>query len=96
LVEIVDYGLRIEFLNSGSPHAHYIIWIKDAPKYDVDNDNVCIFIDQYISCSIPSEEKLHNIYRHIIGRGRPQTGNKVQEQKNLIMNYNLSIAQKSI
>ncbi len=64
LVEVVEYRL---FLNRGSPHAHCIIWIEDALKYDVDNDNVCVFIDQYVSCSIPGEEKLH-----IIGRGRPQ------------------------
>ena len=36
---------------------HTVIWVKDAPKYDVDDcDNVCAFIDQYISCAIPSEE----------------------------------------
>ena len=57
LGEIVDYGLRIEFQARGSPHAHCVIWVKDAPKYDIDDcDNVCAFIDQYISCAIPSEE----------------------------------------
>ena len=57
LGEIIDYGIRIEFQNRGSPHhAHCVIWIKDAPKYDVDDDNVCAFIDQYITCAIPSEE----------------------------------------
>ena len=57
LGEIVDYGLRIEFQNRGSPHAHCVIWVKDAPKYDVDdNDKVCAFVDRYISCAIPSEE----------------------------------------
>ena len=55
--EIVDYGIRIEFQNRGSPHAHCVIWIKDAPKYEVNDDSdVCAFIDQYISCAIPSEE----------------------------------------
>ena len=53
----MDYGLRIEFQARGSPHAHCVIWVKDAPKYDVDdNDIVCTFIDQYISCAIPGEE----------------------------------------
>lgn len=56
--EIVDYGVRIEFQNRGSPHAHCVIWIKDAPKYYEVNDDsdVCAFIDQYISHAIPSEE----------------------------------------
>ena len=29
LGEIADYAIRIEF--QGSPHAHYVIWVKDAP-----------------------------------------------------------------
>ena len=57
LVEMVDYGLPIEFQARGSPHAHCVIWVKDAPKYDTDDcDNVCAFIDQYIICAIPSEQ----------------------------------------
>ena len=57
LGEIVDYGIRIEFQARGSPHAHCVIWVKDAPRYGVDDDNrVCTFIDKYISCAIPKEE----------------------------------------
>ena len=53
----IDRCIRIEFQARGSPHAYSVIWVKDAPKYDVDDcDNVCAFIDQYISCAIPSEE----------------------------------------
>ena len=56
LGEVVDYAIRIEFQARGSPHAHCIIWVKDAPKYGVDHDSVvCDFIDQYVSCSIPNE-----------------------------------------
>ena len=54
LGEIVDYGIRIEFQARGSPHAHCLIWVKDAPKYG-DNE-VCDFIDKYISCAIPEQE----------------------------------------
>ena len=58
LGEIVDHDIRIEFQARGSPHAHCVIWVKDAPKYDVDNDSdVCDFIDQYISCAIPIAKK---------------------------------------
>ena len=57
LVEIVDYGIRIEFQARGSPHAHCVIWVKDAPKYGIDSDeDVCEFIDKYITCSIPQTE----------------------------------------
>ena len=57
LGDIADYAIRIEFQARGSPHAHCVIWVKDAPKYGVDDDkSVCDFIDQYISCDIPSED----------------------------------------
>ena len=57
LGEIVDYTIRIEFQARGSPHAHCVIWVKDAPQFGNDDDsNVCDFIDQYISCEIPKEE----------------------------------------
>ena len=36
LGELVDYAIRIEFQARGSPHAHTILWIKDAPKLNVD------------------------------------------------------------
>lgn len=42
LGEIVEYGIRIEFQARGSPHAHCVLWVKDAPKYGVSkNDEVC-------------------------------------------------------
>ena len=54
LGEIVDYAIRVEFQSRGSPHAHCVLWVKDAPKYGVDsNEDVCAFIDQYVSCAIP-------------------------------------------
>ena len=43
LGEPVDYVIRIEFQARGSPHAHTILWIKDAPKLNVNNDEeVCV------------------------------------------------------
>ena len=57
LGEIVDYAIRIEFQARGSPHAHCVIWVKDAPEYGVsDNRELCDFIDQYVSCKIPQED----------------------------------------
>ena len=62
LGELVDYAIRIEFQARGSPHAHTILWIKDAPKLNVDSDeDVCDFIDQYISCTIPEDTELAEV-----------------------------------
>jgi len=52
LGEIVDYAIRVEFQTRGSPHAHCVLWAKDAPKYGVDTDeDICAFIDQYVMCN---------------------------------------------
>ena len=57
LGEIVDYAKRIEFKACGSPHVHIVIWIKNAPKFGIDSDeDVCNFIDEYVSCAIPENE----------------------------------------
>ena len=62
LGELVDYAIRIEFQARGSPHAHTILWIKDAPKLNVNTDEeVCSFIDQYIKCNIPDDEELSQL-----------------------------------
>ena len=55
--ELQDYMIRIEFQARGSPHAHTILWIKDAPKLDINTDEEVIsFIDKYQTCVIPDEE----------------------------------------
>ena len=65
LGEITDYVIKVEFQGRGTPHIHLFLWIKDAPVYGVNSDEeVCEFIDKYISCSIPSiseDEELHNL-----------------------------------
>lgn len=62
LGEIEDYGIRIEFQARGSPHAHCVIWVKDAPKYGVsENAEVCDFIDHYVSCAVPKDDKLKDL-----------------------------------
>ena len=51
----------------GSPHAHCLLWVKDAPKIDKDPDDVvCAFIDKYITSMIPSvtSENEHHIKHH--------------------------------
>ena len=52
-----EIAIRIEFQARGSPHAHCVIWVKDAPEFGVDNnDDVCDFIDQCVSCKVPAED----------------------------------------
>ena len=54
LGHITDYMIKIEFQMRGSPHAHYLLWVKDAPKIDKDPDDVLFtFTDKYITAVIP-------------------------------------------
>ena len=54
--ELQDFMIRVEFQARGSPHAHTILWIKDAPKLDVDPDDVVTaFIGKYQTCAVPDE-----------------------------------------
>ena len=53
----MDFGIRIEFQARGSPHAHCVIWVEDAPKFGVSEDSgVCSVIEKYIFCAILKEE----------------------------------------
>ena len=64
LGHITDYMIKIEFQMRGLPHAHCLLWVKDAPKIDKDPyDVVCAFIDKYITAVIPpvTSENEHQI-----------------------------------
>ena len=64
LGHITDYVIKIEFQMRGSPHAHCLLWVKDAPKIDKDPDDVvCAFIDKYKTAVIPpvAPENEHDI-----------------------------------
>ena len=53
---ITDYFYRVEFQQRGSPHMHCLFWVKNAPKLSDDGcDAVCDFIDQYVTCKLPSK-----------------------------------------
>ena len=48
----------------GSPDAHCLLWVKDAPKIDKDPDEVvCAFIGKYITAVMPpvAPENEHDI-----------------------------------
>ena len=62
---VIDYFYRVEFQQRGSPHMHCLFWVKDAPKLIEDDPSaVCNFIDQYVTCKLPSksdDSELHDI-----------------------------------
>ena len=60
---VTEYVIRIEFQARGSPHAHTLFWIKDAPKLGYsDDEDVKSFIDNYVMCSLPDcDEELRNL-----------------------------------
>jgi hypothetical protein len=49
--EMEDFFPRDEFQQRGSPHSHWLAFIKDAPVYGRAPDQViCDFVDKYIRC----------------------------------------------
>ncbi|CAM4732690.1 unnamed protein product [Leuciscus chuanchicus] len=67
--EVIDFFYRVEFQLRGSPHIHCLFWVKDAPEFEKDQDqDVCDFIDKYISCKLPDPDKdpeLHKIVSEV-------------------------------
>ena len=63
---ICEYIQKIEFQVRGTPHAHCLLWVKDAPKVDVNSDEeVCEFVNRYINgripCDIPENEDIRSL-----------------------------------
>ena len=61
---ITDYVIKIRFQMCGSPHAHCLLWVQDAPKIDKDPDEVvCAFLDKCITATLPTKthDNEHNI-----------------------------------
>ena len=49
--EIADFFYRVEFQQRGSPHIHALLWIKNAPQFEVDSsDKIVEFVDKYLTC----------------------------------------------
>ncbi|XP_065942854.1 uncharacterized protein [Magallana gigas] len=54
--KVSDFFQRVEFQQRGSPHMHCLYWVENAPKLDENGEEeVCNFIDKYVSCAIPSD-----------------------------------------
>ena len=61
--QILNYDKRKEMQGRGTEHFHCAIHVKDAPQLDTDSDEKCIqFIDKYITCHMPDQEKDRELY----------------------------------
>ena len=61
---VMDYVIKIEFQMRGSPHAHCLLWVRNASRIDEDSDEVvCQFIDKYISALPPviTDRNIHDV-----------------------------------
>ncbi|KAK3105150.1 hypothetical protein FSP39_018213 [Pinctada imbricata] len=66
--KVIDYFLRVEFQQRGSPHMHCLFWIEGAPRLNEnDQQTVCAFVDRYVSCQLPGEKdpELHDIVQAV-------------------------------
>ncbi|KAK7573658.1 hypothetical protein V9T40_004699 [Parthenolecanium corni] len=55
---VIDYYIRVEFQQRGSPHCHCLLWLNNAPKH-IENDSESAekctqFIDKFITCTLNS------------------------------------------
>ena len=62
LGHITDYVIKIEFQMRGSPHAHCLLWVENAPKLTKIQMMLFVtFIDKYITARIPTVAPEKNI-----------------------------------
>ncbi|XP_061170416.1 uncharacterized protein LOC133179738 [Saccostrea echinata] len=64
LGDVLHFFYRIEFQQRGSPHAHGVLWIKDAPHPEKSKEeDVNAFVEKYIKSTIPPEYEDPQLYR---------------------------------
>ena len=68
LGKLENFFYRVEFQHRGSPHIHALLWIKNAPHYEKDNDSEIIeYVDRIISCSSNDTHKKYidlQVHKH--------------------------------
>ena len=53
----------------GSPHAHCLLWVKNAPKIDDNDDTTVInFIDKYITAALPEDNYRNEHVRGLVSK----------------------------
>lgn len=67
LGEIEHYFWRREYQARGAPHIHSKFWVKNAPIYGVDSDEVVMdYIEKHITCRIPDPIKEPILYDKVM------------------------------
>lgn len=65
---VEDSYERVEFQLRGSPHEHILLWLKNAPSYDIEKPNTmtdCInFIDQFTTCHYDENDPYVRVQMH--------------------------------
>ena len=63
--DVQDYFIRIEFQARGSPHAHTIIWVNNAPRLGTHTEEqITHFIDTYQSCEVTEDSTRFQMHKH--------------------------------
>ena len=70
LGRIAEYCIKIEFQARGSPHAHCLLWVKDAPNISstdtTGDEDVAAFVDRYVSGTVPEETEGNEELRSLV------------------------------
>ena len=59
--KVKEYAIKIEFQEHGSPHAYCLLWVDGAPHINVDDDEVCLFIDNVYQVEFLKTHMIPNI-----------------------------------
>lgn len=76
LGEVIDFFWRKVYQARGAPHIHMLLWIKDAPKFGMNSDEIVLsFIEQYVTCEIPREGAQQNLRQQVLRFQSHRCGN---------------------
>ena len=68
--DLVKQESAYKFMNNvqGTPHAHCLLWVKDAPVIgdEQDDEKVCSFVDKYVHGRIPDDRRELAESRHLV------------------------------
>lgn len=85
--KVIDFFIRTEFQQRGSPHINCLVWIENAPRLDVNTDaEVCQFVGKHISCQLPKkndDEELFDIVSAVQRHSKQHTKSCRKKQHNL-------------
>ena len=69
LGQVDHFFWKKEYQQSGAPHYHALLWIRDAPKMGQDKpEDVIAFIDRYITCHIPNHNTCPELHKTVVSK----------------------------